>query len=542
MRHSRQGSALLLVLVLGSVLLVGLAALIGIALNEHRAAERSVLTSAAFHLAEAGIDRTTQTILDDAFTAQGSKWAAAGANTYVRTFTADSASLNGRTGGYRVVVEKDSTRYTVSSKGWVQNPGAGRGERAVEVVFERTTTSSGSGKGSGCIARNSFLAGSTADSAISTSQVGPTFDSYLSENNTAPSATNRDNKCLVGTLSATDNALNLSNGQYYATVGTGSSAAEPTPDVKVAKNASPPNQILAKIDDPADKIANPVDYNANLVRHDFDVTIDPVVPPDAPAKDGWYQVLPKNGNANTQWKLNGKLSDFDPKKNQTPANMTVSGSTANIGVTDADKHYVATTSLDNINTLNISGEVILVCLGPINASNGMTVNYKTTNAKLTIYAANNVSGVIKTTQQLNGAKTTTANYESKRLSIGMLPGNHNINMESLEPTAINAHVSTAVKNPTAGGTIIMNFSDTDVFVGQINAPYSAAQLSATGQHKNKMSDYCGSLLANTISITGSNGFAFHHDESANGGGGGANTPVLIRNSWRQLSPADSVFQ
>jgi hypothetical protein len=540
MRHSRQGSALLLVLVLGSVLLLGLAALIGTALNEHRNSERAVMGSSAFFLAEAGIDRTTPTILDDAFTAAGTKWTARGANTFTRTFPADTASLGGRTGGYTVVVQRADTLYTVSSKGWVANSGVGRTERAIEVVFDRVLTNNGSGKGAGCIARNGFLAGSTGDSTISLSQVGPTFDSYISENNTSPGPNNRDNKCLVGTLSAVDGALNLSNGKYYATVGTGSSPAEPTPDVKVAKNASPPNDILAKVDDPADKINDPVAYNAALVRHDLDVTVDPVIPPDAPAKDGWYQVLPKDGNANTQWKLGGKLADFDPKKNATPANMTVTGNTANIGSTNSDKHYIATTSLDNINTLNISGEVILVCLGPINASNGMTVNYKTADAKLTIYATDNISGVIKTTQQMSTG-AAVPNYESKRLSIGMLPGNHNINMQSLEPTAINAHTTTAAKNPTAGGTIIMNFGDRDTFVGQINAPYSTAQLSAVGQ-KGKLSDYCGSLLANTISITGSNGFAFHYDESAGGGGGGAKTPTLVRESWRQLAAADSVFQ
>lgn len=539
MRHPRQGSALLLVLVLGSVLLLGLAALIGVALNEHRNSERAVLSSSAFFLAEAGIDRTTQTILDDAFTAAGTKWTARSATTFTRTFSADSASLGGRTGGYSVVVTKNNTLFTVSSKGWVQNPGSGRSERAIEVVFDRVLSNNGAGKGAGCIARNGFLAGSTGDSSISLSQVAPKFDSYLSANNTTPGPNNRDNKCLVGTLSALDGALNLSNGQYYATVGTGSSAGTPAPTVKVAKNASPPNEVLTKIDDPADKINDPVAYNAALVRHDLDITIDPVIPPDAPAKDGWYQVLPKNGNANTQWKLNGKLSDFDPKKNATPANMTVSGNTANIGATNTDKHYVATSSLDNISTLNISGEVILVCLGPINASNGLTVNYKTADAKLTIYSASSISGVIKTTQQMSNT-AAVPNYEAKRLTIGMLPGNHNINMESLEPTAINAHVTTAVKNPTTGGTIIMNFGDKDTFVGQINAPYSAAQLSAVGQ-KGKLSDYCGSLLANTISITGSNGFAFHFDESA-GAGGNAKTPTIVRNSWRQLVPTDSVFR
>lgn len=538
MRSPRRGSALLLVLILGSVLLLGLAALIGTALTEHRGSERSVLASTAFHLAEAGIDRTTQPILDQAFSAANSGWTLKGTGTYTRAFTVDTAALGGRTGSYQVVVEQDGQKYTVSSRGRVENSGADTSaRRAIEVVFERSTNSEQGPQGAGCIALDSFLAGSTADSAISISQVGPTFDSYISANNAAPGVGNRDNKALVGTLSSDSGDLNLSNGSYYATVGTG--PGTPPPTVKTAKNASPPNEILTKIDDPNDQVKNPVAYDEKNVRHDLAVTVDPVIPPDAPTKDGWIQVLPKDGQAQSQWKLNGKLSDFDTKKNATPANMTVSGGTATIGATNTDKHYVATTSLDNMSTLNISGEVIIVCLGPINASNGITVNYLTADAKLTLYAASNLSGVIRT-QQRNASGALVANYEAKRLTVGMLPGNHKINMESLEPTAINAHVTTAVKNPAPGGTITMNFGDRDTFVGQIHAPYSYAQLSANGQ-KGKLSDYCGSLVAKDISITGSNGFAFHYDQSANGGSGETKVPVLQRTSWRQINPSAPVF-
>ena len=537
MRRNRKGSALILVLILGSVLLLGLAALVGTALTENRGSERAVLGSTAFHLAEAGIDRTTQVILDEGFSVEGSGWTSTGTNKWTRTFTADPASLGGRTGNYKVVVEQSGTLYTVSAKGYAANSGAATAVmRAIEVEFDRVFSTTSSPQGAGCLSLGGFLAGSTGDASISTSQVGPTFDSYISENNAAPSAQNRDNKLLVGTLSSADGALNLSNGSYYATVGTGS--ADPAPTVKTAKNASPPNEILTKVDDPDDKVKAPVDYNEKNVRHDLDVTVDPVVPPDAPAKDGWVQVLPKDGKGGSQWKQAGKLSQYEPHK--AVGTVSLNGSTFNVGSTNTDKHYVATQSLENISTLNISGEAILVVLDVINASNGININYLTPDAKLTIYAANNLSGVIRT-RQLDANGNLVQNYEAKRLTIGMLPGNHKINMQSLEPTAINAHVTTAVKNPTQGGSIIMNFGDNDTFVGQIMAPYSDAQLSATGQ-KGKMSDYCGSLLAKSLSITGSNGFAFHFDQSANGGSGGDKTPTLVRNSWRQIPPNDPVFE
>ncbi len=539
--HRRRGSALLLVLVIGSVLLLGLAALVGSALHEHRSAERAALGSAAFFLAEAGVDRTAQVILDDAFAHAGSAWTARGADSFVRSFPADAASLGSRIGGSTVVVRRDGTLYTVSAKGWVQNPGAAlRVERAVEVVFDRVLSGAGAGRGAGCIALARFSASSTGASSISATQPGPVFDSYNSTDNAAPGVQNRGNQALVGTLSAANGDLNLGNGSYFATVTTGSSTTNAAPTVTTATNASPPYNTLTKLDDPATAALTLVDYNPALVRHDLDLTVDSVAPPAVSAADGWFTVYPANGVANSQWKLNGKLSDFAANVSTATANITRSGNALAIGTSDADKHYIATASLDNIASLQISGEVVLVCLGPINASNGLSVTYRTPGAKLTIYSAGDVSGVIRTTRQINTTAAPVPNYEAGRLAIAMLPGNHGLTVAALTPASAHSTVTAALKNPTAGGTVIMNFGDQDTFVGQINAPYSTAQLSAVGQ-RGKLSDYCGSLLARNISITGSNGFAFHYDQGL-GGGGGTRTPTLVRNSWRQLGAADTVFR
>lgn len=535
---NRRGSALLLVLVLGSVLLLGLAALIGTALSEHRNAERSYLNAAAFALAETGVDRATPTILADAFAANDSPWRQHGSS-YTRTFGADSGSLAGRRGGYDVVVKKNGTRYTVSSRGWVANDGATTsGERAVEVVFERQTSAGTASAFAGWIALKTLQAGSHGDSAISPTQVGVTVDSYRSENNLAPSPQNRDNKPIVGTLSAENGALNLSNGSYFGTVATGSSAATPAPTVKTATNASPPYEILAKIDDPDDKIADPVTYKAGLVRHDLALTIEPVIPPAAAPQDGWIHVLPTSAKENTQFRMNGKLADCNDAGSPV---VVRSGSTVSVGLSDNSKTYLAVTDLANVSTIDVTGEVVLVVAGqPINTNGQLTINYRSPNAKLTLYSTNNISGVIKTTQQLSGASTAVPNWEAKRLTIGMLPGNTGIGSGSLDPATINAKATAAAQNPTDGATLVMNFDDNSTFVGQINAPYSYAQLSATGQ-KGKMSDFCGALIAKDILVTGSNGFAYHFDQSAAGAPAGGGAPTLIRQSWRQLAANDKVF-
>ena len=90
----------------------------------------------------------------------------------------------------------------------------------------------------------------------------------------------------------------------------------------------------------------------------------------------------------------------------------------------------------------------------------------------------------------------------------------------------------------------MNFSSTSRFVGSIIAPYSFVSLSATGTDRSyggtgTMSDYCGALIAGSLSVSGSNGFAFHFDEKL-GGSSGTN-PLLTVSQWQQIPPSAPVF-
>jgi hypothetical protein len=194
MRNCRKGSALLLALILGAVLLLGLAALISTALNESRGATRAALNSAAFFLAEAGVDRTTPVILGtasgDTFESADTAWTRKSVGVYTRTFPADSAALGNATGTNKVVVRKtidgSSTIYTIASRGWVQNIGAAIvAQRAIEVTYERSTKNAAN-VAAGCLSLTGFQAASTASSSISKDQVGPTFDSYSSANNAWP--------------------------------------------------------------------------------------------------------------------------------------------------------------------------------------------------------------------------------------------------------------------------------------------------------------------------------------------------------------------
>jgi hypothetical protein len=562
MRTKKRGSALLFALIIGSILLLTLSALIGTAMSELRNATRSAMNSMAFSLAEAGIDRATITIrggtTGDSFSATDSAWTSSSSTTYTRTFTADKASLGGMTGYYKVVVTKSSSTatesvYNVYSKGSVTNAaGALTAARAIQVTVTRKTVS-GTGSGLGCASKSSFTAGTGGN--ISSTQIGPTFDAYSSNygssTNTAPSTSNRSNKCTVGTDSTVNGALNLSNGRYYCTVGTSHTDANLYPSVgySTANGVS-----LATIDKASTTFEDQTAYDGttgteSLLSRTVEVSVPDMIPTTA-SDSGWTIVTPgTDTNSNSQYKQAGKISQF-------PGNSAVSCSSniLSIGASDSSKTYLTSEGLDNVSSINVSGEVVLVINGPIN-SNSLTVNFKTTNAKLSIYTNNNIGGVVLSTLLVNGS--TVQNWEADRLSLFVLPSSATLSGNaywdgsktvSPTPSAIAANAQTAVttagKSTTAGTSITMNFDSTAVFVGKFIAPFSAVQLSATGTQRGsgtgkKMSDFCGQLVAGSILINGSTGFAFHFDQAL--ADASDSTPQISYGEWAQIPANKSVF-
>ena len=578
MRSEKRGSALLFALIIGSILLLTLSALIGTAMSELRNATRLTMNAMAFSLAEAGIDRATVTIrggtAGDSFTSADSGWTSSSSTTYTRTFTADKSSLEGMTGYYKVVVTRNSSTatesvYSVFAKGSVTNTGGALiAERAIQVTVTRKTVSD-AGSGLGCASKSSFTAGTSGP--IDSTQIGPTFDAYSSSfqngANQAPSTSNRTNKCTVGTDSAVDNALHLSNGQYYCTVGTGHSESEAQPDVAYTKNAGPPYNSLAKIDNPATTTEDLTAYEGSasntLLSRDVEVTVPNMVPTTA-SESGWTIVTPGT-TTYTNYQNEGKLSQFPASGN---TEVSYSGSKLTLGSSDSSKVYITSEGLDSVGSIDVNGEAVLIVNGTIN-SNSLTVNFKTAGAKLSIYTNGNIGGVVLSTQVANGA--TVQNWEADRLSLYVLPSSTSLSAKSTgghwdanqnkwvteypTPTILATNAQTAVTtakaaianggSQTAGGTsITMNFDDTAVFVGKFIAPFSSVQLSATGTQRGsgtgkKMSDFCGQLVAGSILINGSTGFAFHFDQAL--ADATDSTPQISYGQWAQIPANKSVF-
>jgi len=575
MHSKKRGSALLFALIIGSLLLLTLSALIGTAMSELRGATRSAMNSMSFSLAEAGIDRATIAIrggtTGDSFSASSSGWETTGTTTptYTRVFAADSDSLGGMTGYYKVVVTKRSSStatesvYDVFSRGSVTNRGGPlTTERAIQVTVTRKTVS-GNGSGLGCASKSSFTAGTGGN--ISSTQIGPTFDAYSSNygsgTNTAPSTSNRTNKCTVGTDSTANGALHLSNGQYYCTVGTSHTETNlyPTVGYATANGVS-----LATIDKATTTFEDQIKYDGtadseSLLSRTVEVSVPDMIP-TAAADSGWTIMTPGT-TSDPNYKSEGKAEKLPASGNM---GVTYSGGTLTVGSSDSSKVYLTLEGLNGNTNIDVSGEVVLVVNGPINK--GVTVNFKTTKAKLSVYTNNNIEGVVLSTLLVNGTKVQ--NWEADRLSLYVLPKSASLSAKYTNgywdsaqnkwiaaetpgypsPSNLAANAQTAVtnanKSTTAGTSITMNFDDTAVFVGKFIAPFSAVQLSATGTQRGsgtgqKMSDFCGQLVAGSILINGSTGFAFHFDQAL--ADATDSTPQISYGQWAQIPANKSVF-
>ena len=538
---SRSGVALVLALVLGLVLLMGLGSLLGTMVSEYRSSMRYSLNSVAFHLAEAGIDRTANAITKKLIS-EAEGWTKNG-TTYSRDFTVTAGTAGNESKGYRVVYSSSTssgtTYHKVSSRGWVRNEGGKiYAQRAIEVSFKESTNG-GTGVLPGAYTKDGFTNGSySTGGAISATQPGAIYDSYDSTNNTAPNPiSNRSNKCVVGTLSSEDNALNLSNGKYYAQLKTGKDANNPTP--RVDYNTDSSGAILARLDNPdtTDQYGDLVTYDPakNYIGRDFSATFT-LDPPPASTDTTWTIITPAtDATKGSQCLGQASLGVFKNGDLPNTPITAVNDTTLAIGSSDKSRIYIPTRGLGNYTTLEITGEVFIVTTGVINSLN---VVFKSKNAKLTLYTDNNVPVI--TSQQKMSSDAAVNNYEAKYLTIGILPGNAGISsIGNSDYTAdkVYTSITTSLKNPTPNDTMItMNNVGSKAIVARFLAPWSMVQIDADG---NGGGMFCGTLMARILDVKGTNGFPFHCDQAL-GGGDGTTTAITV-DSWRQILTTSAVF-
>ncbi|HKK18944.1 MAG TPA: hypothetical protein VJ952_09725 [Opitutales bacterium] len=223
--NGRQGSALLTSVVFSTIILLGIAGIMPMLLNDWKQTARTSLQEAAFTLAESAVDEAIWAVLehsDDENAWRSAGWNEGGnGNYWYREWTLSALSQSsgeimelddGRVGRYRAIVEKvGSSRITIVTQGIVSG---GRDvsvgtevARYIETEFRRPNPA-----GYGLIARDSLNFNGR-----------PRFDSYDSREfpYIYSYGVNSGNEGVVGSTSTDLSALGLGNAIIDMNLGTG---------------------------------------------------------------------------------------------------------------------------------------------------------------------------------------------------------------------------------------------------------------------------------------------------------------------------------
>ncbi len=549
MKNSK-GSALLVAIILSAVLLLMLAGLLGTALNEYRASHKSYLNSAAFGLAESGIDISAAEIMGGKFASAidyPANAALASGQWYKKTSTGkyyytQSVSMgNGRTGTFSVICVPDAGNaniYTVYSLGQVAGA-AGVGDRAIQVTFAKKA-GNGSGSGYAMAARRGISLGSGGANPFTDKGAGfirvGSYDSQLNDGKAEwyTEMSSNDKTLKQGestgsnygdkaTVVVESGELKLTNSIIYGEVAS-TAAGSVNPDKATVVDlavAQAYKDAYTKYNygyDPVNKkeiagdnvdtnfkledttFSDPaavLDKSGNFVKTDFDLT-------------SYTQITMDNQTGAKVVKADG-VSPRDDLQNQSVLDLGVANT----------KTYLLTDAV-SLNKVVVHGEVVIYARGRVNMTNGINIELADPSAKLTIIPE--AGGDIK----LKSYKSTytTVDASGKKVTPPSQPA----------PALFNILTAS-----TADFTL--NFDgNSHTFTSIIKAPNAIVRMSGNGQRNDAAgaqmqarNQFCGQIIAKTIDLSGSNNIDILYDVRGSGGSGVASALSLA--NWKQITPA-----
>jgi len=556
---SNKGSALLVAILLSAILLAALAGLLTVALNEYRGSHHSYLNTAAFNLAEAGIDIAADAIKNVKLDSATEGWSKDG-SVYIKTIKDTENhqfSVFCKKGANTALGEET---YDVRTVGSAYNPGGQiLAKRAIEASLVSKQVSS-PGEGFALLAKSELSIGNDT----SASQVHPRVASYHGDDATVKSkgapaweGDNFDKNGRLGVANSQDDILKLNDATLYGELVTGGGA-----NSVYASDATvllPGTTTSLSYQDPTQqtKINESVKSDSTL-NNDFSC---PKIEGENTPSSSWLEVSVAAYKAAypDQNDPNGKYQT-DPKLQQT-SNNKVKGASYNSGVlTLGDPNYDVTNDTgkntiiltgsfekSSYSTVNIYGKVVMVLTDAMNTDE-MVINFKTPGSSLEIYTTSTVNGVSASTLVTDPTTgSTVANYDSSRYKINVLPSVSDETKKvytsdsiatMIDKIATRAADADASPSSVSGPDVTLNFNKlnplNDAFVGTINAPFSKVQLSVSSDAAQR-DLFCGQIKGDKISITGGEAVDILYDEDA--GGGGKTKPRLAAASWRQILPS-----
>lgn len=554
---SNRGSALLVAILLSAILLAALAGLLTVALNEYRGSLKSYSDTAAFSLAESGIDRAATLIGTDKLTSavstpptgtitnEAGVWYAKTTPPstdviYYRGYFPSIKLGNNRIGTCEVILmpgvpSGTKTSYTVYSRGTVSSGENGNqiaSQRALKVVLEKAA-GSGGGSGFALAALSSITTGTNTTWPFKTGdssgflRIG-SYDSWLNKKVDATtgrkiydepdwyipmsgtlmgqsSGTNFGDKAIVATQQGT---LYLNNTILYGTAAAATGATintvqhysqDGTSVVDATNGSTVVNLDIAKTTPFAYLGLNADAYNQQMKTYDIDVD----------ASDG---DIAKNSRLVKNYVIDNTIFSTPTLPGgfeDTKTILTASNAMQSLTLTSGNYEYQS--AVERVNNITINGNVVLHMAKEFKTDGGaLVLNFATDDSTLRIVADSMVD--IK-------MSSSAPTYAPKQFELDL--------------------------TSSSGLTINCN-NDTDGFTGVIKAPLSKVQFSGNSSRddtkagQQKRQQLRGQIIAREINLPGSCNIDVLFDVQLSNGGD-AKSEVSL-SLWKQILPTDFTAQ
>lgn len=576
MEHPKKGSALLAAILLSAIFLAAVAALLTVAHNEYRGSLRSYLDTAAFSLAEAGVDRAAAFIKADGFatasatipstvTDEAGVWYKKmdGANiAYYRGFFPSVDLTKNRVGTCSVIVKPATvsgtkTTYAVYALGVAKGGKGGNdivSQRAIHTELDYSTSTQGAG-GAAVAARTKLDFGSGANENpfdVPNRKAYFLVASYDSKKNFgradmtvdfatgAVSGSNFGDSAMIG-LKDVEGKATLYSSIIYGTVAVGGDAstlavtANPKAGESDAEWPSRNPYVCSVVDlaaakkgleENAEGTANPyMGFNMDVegvaglgdnVVYNYQFSSGLFsLPGFKTDSDGNYTDFDTTGYAAVAAIDGNNKKVLGENSNTT---KTVLGP-ENYAKGDKTKTVAKLKAVQGLGEIVVRGEAVLILEGGANMNNGdgVKLSFADSDSKLTIVLADSAGYNIK-----------FANAD-----------NNIADKENLDPTG----------NPSGVGykpeRLVIASSQSPNFKMEIGSQKDAAAIvripngtvSVVCQDQSKSHQFRGQLIADKIDLSGTTYLAIFYD--INIGGGDSTGAGITLAKWRQILP--SVF-
>jgi hypothetical protein len=578
---SNKGSALLVAILLSAILLAALGGLLTVALNEYRGSLKSYFNTAAFSLAESGIDRAAAAIADKnrtAFTEADAnlvtdwpsiesapapgKWytkkistTTAGTTTITtiyRGYFPEENLEKGRKGVCAVTVRETSpTRFKVYARGIVTGGDGIVAQRALEVELE-STSSSGSGGGAAVAAQTELKFGTGSNENPfdvpnrKSRLLVASYDSKLNDGRPdmnvdlstgVVTGDNYGDDAMVG-LRAVNGTATLCSGLIYGSVAVGGNASTLSV-VSNPKNGCSANEwpshnpyACSVIDlaaaygymgfnlDPAGTggLGDNVVYNYKFSDSIFQLNGFNTDP-----QTGAYTTFDTTGYTQVA-AINGNNGQALESMNAN-SSQTVLGPSS-YSANDGTKTVSYLSNVAGLGEIVVKGDAVLILSGGANMVNGdgVKLSFVDSTSKLTIVLADSKMYDIKFANADNNISDKD-NIEDADKKKNGLPCT-NIAGKAYNPDRLTITSSESVK-------LTMRVGAQKDVAAIVKVPNGIASIDC--QDGDKSHQFRGQLIANTIELTGTTYLDIFYD--INLGGGGDTNPKITVASWKQILPS-----